>query len=161
MTKYLAILCSLAILGAGCVATPQQTNKTPPRESNTVTQGTELDWSGRGLTALPSEIFSRTELVKLNLSHNQLTGAPPSQIGQLMNLTSLDLSQNALTGLPAELGQLKKLEVLDVSNNQLTGLPMELGQLTKLRTLNISGNHYSTRDLDAITARLPSTKIIR
>lgn len=157
--QALILIVCVATLGVGCsssqVLTPQ------PTTTGTVQSGTTIDLSGRGLTSIPSEVFRRTEIEKLNLSQNRLTGAPPSQIGQLVNLKELDLSGNALTGLPAELGRLSALEVLDVSQNALTGLPMELGNLTHLRVFDISGNRYSQQDLDAIAAKLPNTEIRR
>ena len=149
----------MIILGVGCSTSQSQSNS--PSVPQQPTSGSELDLSGRGLIAIPSYVFSRTDLQQLDLSNNRLTGAPQSQIGQLKNLRSLDLSKNALTGLPAELGQLNKLEVLNVSNNQLTGLPMELGNLTQLRVLDISGNAYSARDLDEIASKLSNTEIRR
>ncbi len=151
--KHLLVLCfALIVFGAGC-----QGISYPPASIG----GTELNLSNQGLTAIPSDVFLRTNLTILNLSSNRLTGAPQSQIGQLKNLTSLDLSGNLLTGLPAELGQLNKLETLNVSNNQLTGLPMELGNLTQLRVLDVSGNAYSTQDLDGIAKKLTKTEIRR
>lgn len=159
MKKILPIFLSMIILGVGC--SPSQNQSNSPSVPQQPTSGSALDLSGRGLTAIPAYVFSRTDLQQLDLSNNRLTDAPQSQIGQLKNLTSLDLSKNALTGLPAELGQLKKLEVLNVSNNQLTGLPMELGNLTQLRVLDISGNSYSARDLDEIASKLSNTEIRR
>ena len=159
MKKIFPFLLLIAILGAGCSSA-----QNPPGNQPATTHaqnGTTLDLHGRGLTTIPTDVFSRTELVTLDLSNNGLTGAPQSQIGQLKNLQTLDLSNNSLTGLPAELGQLSKLEVLDVSNNKLTGLPMELGNLTQLRVLNVSGNPYSKQDLDGIATKLANTKIIR
>ncbi len=159
MKKILPMLLSMFILGVGCSAVQNQPNS--PSVSQKPASGSVLNLSGRGLTAIPSDVFSRTNVTQLDLSNNRLTGAPQSQIGQLVNLTSLDLSGNALTGLPAELGRLKKLETLDVSNNQLTGLPMELGNLTQLRVLDVSGNAYSTQDLNGIASKLPNTEIRR
>lgn len=161
MKKYLVIILSAAILGAGCSTGQRVTNATIPSQSKIVSSGKELDLSGRGLTSIPSDVFIRTDLVKLNLSNNHLTGAPQSQIGQLENLTSLDLSGNSLTGLPAELGRLHKLETLNVAHNKLTGLPMELGDLKQLLVLDVSGNSYSSQDLDAIASKLPKTEIRR
>ncbi len=145
MKRLLPSLAVIALLGGGC-----------PIPS---TDGVELDWSARGLTTIPSEVFGRTDLERLDLSDNRLTGAPQAEIRHLQALRELDLSGNRLTGLPAELGQLKNLEILDVSDNNLTGLPMELGQLTQLRMLDISGNPYSEQDLNAIAAKLPNTEI--
>lgn len=128
-------------------------------EWNYAPTGPELDLRGRGLSAIPSDVFSRTDLERLDLSNNKLTGAPQAEIRHLQNLKFLDLSGNQLTGLPAELGQLKHLETLNVSNNKLTGLPMELGNLTQLRVLDLSGNSYSKQDLDQIAAKLINTEI--
>ena len=162
MKKYLVLGLSAALLGAGCVSAPIPfaTPSEPPAQE-VPASGAILDMSNRGLTSIPMDVFSRTDLVTLDLSNNRLTGAPPSQIGQLKNLKLLDLSGNKLTGLPAELGQLTKLETLNVSNNKLTGLPLELGNLTQLRVLDITGNAYSAQDLDQIAAKLPNTEIRR
>lgn len=127
----------------------------------TASPGNTLDLHGRGLTAIPSDVFSRTELERLDLSNNKLTGAPQAEIRQLHNLKELDLSGNELTGLPAELGQLQQLEILDVSNNKLTGLPLELGNLTRLRLLDLTGNAYSKQDLEQIAKKLTGTEIRR
>lgn len=162
MKRYYLFIFSAAILGAGCqvnqdpIDATAQSGQAIHEESSSVT---ELNLSGRGLTTIPMDIFSRTDLIKLNLSKNKLTGAPQSQVGQLKDLVSLDLSYNSLTGLPAELGQLSRLEVLDLSNNRLTGLPMELGDLTQLRILDVSGNPYSSQDLEKIAQKLSKTEI--
>ncbi len=162
MKRILPLFIATIVLGAGCSADVDQ----PLRSSDTgnVTVGTtsvQLNMSGQGLKAIPMDVFSQTDLQKLDLSQNNLTGAPQSQIGQLKNLTTLNLSNNSLTGLPAELGQLSKLEILNVSNNKLTGLPMELGNLTQLKVLDVSGNSYSAQDLDGIAAKLTKTEIRR
>lgn len=157
MRRYLLFLSFIAILGVGC-----QMNQSPiDAKQEKLNSVTELDLSGRGLTAIPMDVFSRVDLTRLNLSKNRLTGAPQSQVRQLKNLVSLDLSDNSLTGVPAELGQLSRLEVLNLSNNQLTGLPMELGNLTQLRTLDVSGNPYSSQDLEKIAEKLLKTEIRR
>ncbi len=159
MKQLLPFFLTVALFGAGCSLNQHPSNNPPAQQKQA--SASELDLSGRGLTAIPSDVFSRTDLTRLDLSNNRLTGAPQSQIGQLKNLTSLDLSGNSLTGLPAELGQLNKLETLNVSNNKLTGLPMELGNLTQLRVLDVSGNPYSKQDLDGIAAKLTKTEIRR
>lgn len=147
----------VAILGGGCTTIPSRTDETPAQTNKNA--GNELDLSDRGLTAIPSDVFSRTELERLDLSGNKLSGAPQAEIRHLLKLNYLDLSDNNLTGLPAELGQLNNLEVLDVSNNKLTGLPLELGNLTQLRILDLTGNPYSEQDLNQISAKLTNTEI--
>lgn len=182
--KHAPVLFALfVVIGAGCITnqtapnipkkndsittpqinqnTPTDANVAPSKPIPSVKEGTTLNLSGKGLTKIPSEIFTQTSLEQLDLSMNKLTGAPQAEIRQLANLKTLNLSGNSLTGLPAELGQLRHLEVLDVSNNQLTGLPLELGNLTQLRILDLRGNAYSTQDLDQISAKLKNTEIRR
>ena len=163
MIPLLPIILSLALVGAGCSVMSRAPESTLVNEQSSITGSTsiKLDLSDRALIAIPMDVFSRTDLVELDLSHNRLTNAPPSQIGALQKLRVLDLSHNALTGLPAELGQLQSLEILNVSNNGLTGLPMELGNLSSLRMLDIRENPFSARDLDEIAKKLPNTTILR
>lgn len=162
---------ALTILGAGCAYSGASNDMTVPNsgmdqpEAAAPQTGAKnintLDLSNRGLTKIPSDVFSRTDLEALDLSGNALEGAPQAEIRHLQNLKTLDLSGNNLTGLPAELGQLKNLETLNVSNNELTGLPLELGNLTRLRVLDIRGNPYSNQDLDQIAQKLSQTEILR
>ncbi len=162
MHTYIALVTAVILLGSGCAGSPATNRPNATNEPAPAVQpvsGPTLDLSGRGLTTIPNDVFTRTGLVALDLSDNALTGAPQAEIRHLQNLKVLDLSGNNLTGLPAELGQLRKLETLDVSNNQLTGLPMELGNLTQLRVLDISGNNYSAQDLAQISAKLTNTEI--
>ena len=120
-----------------------------------------LDMSGWGVDEVPMKTFEHTELVVLNLSNNNLTGALQSQVQNLQNLEWLDLSHNQFTGVPAEIGQLSKLQHLDLSYNQITGLPYELGNLKNLETLILTGNDYSVHDLDVIREELnPNTKLV-
>lgn len=121
----------------------------------------KLDLSNQGLSKLPEEALSRTDLIELDISYNSLTGALPAEIRHLQNLKILNASNNLMTGIPAEIGQLTNLEVLDLSNNKLTGLPYEMANLKKLRILNLSGNNYAEQDLDIIRRGLSSdVKII-
>ncbi len=106
-------------------------------------QGTELNLSDLGLTALPPELFQLTALTWLDLSNNQLTALPP-ELGKLTALTWLNLHNNQLTALPPELFQLTALTRLDLESNQLTALPPELGQLTALTELWLAGNRLTT-----------------
>lgn len=162
-----AILITLITVGAGCAANvpaPSGSDATQPTGIVTpdLAPGERtLDLSGTGLTSVPMDTFSRTDLDVLDVSNNKLTGALPSQIGNLTNLKTLDASDNQMTGVPAEVRMLRDLQVLDLSNNRITGLPMELGDLTQLKVLDLRGNPYSTQDLDAIAAKLTNTEIRR
>jgi Leucine-rich repeat (LRR) protein len=122
-----------------------------------VGEGVTLDLSGRGLTEVPKDIFTRIDVERLNLSRNNLTGSLPAEVRHLENLRVLDLSYNKFTGVPAEVGQLSKLQVLDLSYNNLTGLPNELGALIHLEVLDLRGNAYSAADLAVIKKTLPGS----
>jgi|694.fasta_scaffold05360_9 hypothetical protein len=91
---------------------------------------------------IPHEVGLATNLVTLNLDHNNLVGSIPTEVGQLTNLTKLCLMRNKLTNtIPTEIGNLLNLTVLDLFNNVLTGvLPHHLGRLTKLQHLDVSRN---------------------
>ena len=121
--------------------------------------GKTADYSSKGLSEFPKDILKDKKITVLDLSDNNLTGAIPAEIHDLANLVRLDLSDNQMTGIPAEVGQLRKLKVLDYSNNQITGLPMELGNLTQLEVLDLSGNNVSQQDLAGIRSKLLNTEI--
>lgn len=135
--------------------------KTTETTETPVTSGLALDLSNQGLTKVSGDVFLRTNLVSLDISHNKLTGALQAEVRHLSNLRTLDMSDNQFTGVPAEVGQLSKLEVLDLSNNQLTGLPYELGNLSNLKVLDLRGNNYAKQDLDIIKAKLSASVVIK
>lgn len=160
--KYLFFISTLSItlLGTGCISTSNLSTPVKTESDSVSYSNTTLDLSNTGLTKVSQDVFKKTNLTKLDLSHNQLTNAIPGEIRFLSKLETLDLSDNAMTNLPAEIGQLQNLKTLDLSNNQLTGLPNELGQLSKLETLDLRGNAYSKHDLDIIRNNLSSQVII-
>ncbi|ETR73625.1 MAG: hypothetical protein OMM_00802 [Candidatus Magnetoglobus multicellularis str. Araruama] len=99
--------------------------------------GTECTWFGVNC--------EDGNIVRLNLSNNQLNGTIPAELGQLSSLQSLILSNNQLTGsLSAELGQLSNLQSLVLSRNQLAGnIPSELAQLSNLQSLLLNDNQLT------------------
>lgn len=131
----------------------EQQIQTPPVPT---VHGISLDLSNQNLTQVPNDVFARTDLVSLDVSHNRLTGALQAEVRHLRNLEWLNLSHNQFTGVPAEVGQLSELRYLDLSYNQLTGLPYELGNLKKLEVLDLTGNAYSRDDLAKIQEGLPA-----
>ena len=100
--------------------------------------------------SIPAEIANLTDLRRLALGNDQLTGdgftGPiPAEIGNLTNLRDLQLSGFQLTGpIPAEIGNLTNLVILSLSYNQLTGpIPAEIGNLTNLDTLYLQVNQLT------------------
>jgi len=165
MNKLKFLLIIAAIVVSGCTMINRfdtQTNRQPasqvneakPADSTTATKN-KIDLSGQGLAQVSQDIFKMTNLVELDVSGNNLTGALPAEIRQLQKLEILNAADNQMTGVPAEVGQLQNLRVLNLANNQLTGLPYELANLKNLEVLNLSGNNYSTQDLEIIRQGLP------
>jgi hypothetical protein len=126
---------------------------------------TELDLSGRGLTALPDEVCGLTQLVKLNAAGNALRDLPRG-FDRLVNLRTAFFLGNAFEAVPAVLGRLPSLFMLSfkscrlrvvhgealapslgwliLTDNQLTHLPPELGTLRHLRKLMLASNRLAS-----------------
>jgi len=95
---------------------------------------------------IPESLFQMTNLKKLMLFGNRLTGRVlPSDVGQLQDqLTTLGLSSNQLTGaLPSQLGLLTNLVRLWLDDNRLEGIPTELGFCTALKTFKAATNRLA------------------
>ena len=114
-------------------------------------------------TRLESECRHWTNLVSLNLSHNQLIEMPARGLKELSNLQVLDLSYNLIKSMEYAhccLGQLRvlklshnqiqsttngldklySLEELYLDNNVLEELPFNLSKLPLLKRLDLQGN---------------------
>ncbi len=99
----------------------------------------ELDLSGLGLIAVPSEINQLIYLRQLYLLHNQLT-ALPLEITQLANLTELSLYDNQLIVIPSEIANLTNLIALNLRGNQLMSVHSKIAQLANLKELDLQEN---------------------
>lgn len=159
--RIFLILVILALIALGIYFT----NKSVTINTNTLPvtinyAATELNLQNKGLTSLPAEIGNLTQLVKFDVSHNNLTGALPAEIGRLTKLQILNASDNKLTGIPAEIARLTNLQTIDFSNNGITDLPNEIYNLTQLKTLNLSNNPISQEKIDILKQKLPNTEII-
>jgi Leucine-rich repeat (LRR) protein len=82
------------------------------------------------------------DVLRLNLSSNNLQGNIPPEIGLLTTLAELHLENNQIQGsLPSQIGLLRKLDGMYVNNNTLGGsLPSELGMLSFIGNLHIFGS---------------------
>lgn len=101
-----------------------------------------LDYSNKGLTEIPKEVFDLKNAETLNLSGNNLTEIP-KEISKLFNLKKLNLSKNKFNELPVEIGQLINLQELNLSENSLTELPKEITKLVNLGEINLNKNQIS------------------
>ncbi|XP_027174164.1 MDIS1-interacting receptor like kinase 2-like [Coffea eugenioides] len=102
-----------------------------------------LDLSGNELDGvIPHQIGTLSKLTYLNLSSNDLLGELPSSIVNLTQLAQLDVSLNSIKCLiPPGVGNLTNLITLDLSHNLFFGpMPSTLGHLSKLASLYLRGN---------------------
>ena len=90
------------------------------------------------LRKLPSEIFSATQLRRLDLSQNLLETVSPNLFG-LPNLEYLSLSHNMLKEVPEIDNWSASLLSLDLSVNKLSNLPQGI-QCSSVENLNLSRN---------------------
>ncbi|KAL4195865.1 hypothetical protein AMTRI_Chr04g180440 [Amborella trichopoda] len=105
----------------------------------------KLDLSNNRLSGeLPKEYHSFfPHLSEINVSGNVLTGNVASYLHAFQGLDMLDLSVNKISGnLPLELSL--NLLFLDLTNNQVTGnLPASITYGNRLRALWLSNNHLT------------------
>ena len=102
---------------------------------------------------IPPELGGLTNLHRLDLSGNHLTGQIPSQLANLANLEHLDLSDNRLTGqIPSEIGNLANLKYLDLSR---TGLRPDPFRDRQPRRPGIPGSQPHRTQTDPFRDRQP------
>ncbi|CAI2730649.1 unnamed protein product [Schistosoma spindalis] len=114
------------------------------------------DFSGQGFTTVPSIIFHRITITKLNLSNNNLSFLP-SEICDMINLQYLDISHNNLRGY-SEVSEMNSTNTFQMKNNnefihrnsklmnrnksidlnENVQLPKDMNRLIHLKTLKIS-----------------------
>ena len=71
------------------------------------------------------------DVIKIDLSYNNLRGSIPASIGTLYRLEELNLSNNIIHGtIPSTIGNLRDLVVLQLDQNEITGtVPAEVEAL--------------------------------
>ncbi|XP_022941240.1 probable leucine-rich repeat receptor-like serine/threonine-protein kinase At3g14840 isoform X9 [Cucurbita moschata] len=105
----------------------------------------ELDLTRNYLSgSIPPE-WGSTNLLKISLLANRLTGPIPEAIGNISSLAELVLEMNQFSGsLPTELGNLTSLSRLLLTSNNFSGeLPSSLARITSLTDFRISDNHFT------------------
>ncbi|VAI83048.1 unnamed protein product [Triticum turgidum subsp. durum] len=93
------------------------------------------------LTEIPPELFNLTELVSLDLSNNNLSGAIPPEVANLSKLETWHFNNNQLSGpFPNESSPLRNLQSLWMFDNYIEGLfPDFIANFTNLTDLRIYG----------------------
>ena len=105
-----------------------------------------LDLGSNALSGpIPSSLGNLSNLKSLSLDGNALSGPIPSSLGNLSNLELLRLDANPLSGpVPSFLNNLSSLIVLGLSSSELSGpIPSSLGSLSNLESLNLGANELS------------------
>ena len=105
-----------------------------------------LDLSHNKLSGSVSEVpvGALSNLRKISLAGNQITGVVPLSLLTLQKLTSVDVSDNMITGVeePAVLADVDWLAIdtLNLADNQLTAFPTVLRRAAALKTLDLTRN---------------------
>ncbi|KAH0739982.1 hypothetical protein KY290_033025 [Solanum tuberosum] len=102
-----------------------------------------LDLSSNNLGgSLPLEIGNLKAVIYMDLSMNALSNGIPGEIGGLQNLIHLSLRDNKLQGsIPGSMTSMSALEFLDLSQNNVSGLiPKSMEKLQNLKYFNVSFN---------------------
>ena len=108
-------------------------------ERKNTLKGLQLDHNE--ISVLPRCISGFTELVKLDISNNNMSYLSP-EIVQLKQLSSLNAKNNNFTNdaIPKDLGTMQSLQMLNLSGNQLTVFPMQCTELPNLQALYLGAN---------------------
>jgi len=119
---------------------------------------TSLNLSGKGLTAIPVEVYQLKNLQELNLNNNQLKDLP-EDLSKLKNLQILKVGWNQFTEFPKVLYQLPELKLLEIPCNELTQIPIETAKITKLKEFVLYGNKLPDDEWILLDSILPNTSV--
>ena len=113
-----------------------------PSELFSATQLRRLNLSQNLLETISAEIFALPNLEYLTLAHNRLKEIPETDVWT-QSLLSLDLAENHLTTLPQGI-QSSSIEILNLSKNNFTSIPKCVCCITSLTSLDISSTLITT-----------------
>ncbi|XP_059660853.1 putative receptor-like protein kinase At3g47110 [Cornus florida] len=118
----------------------------PHSITNLSTQLTRLLVGGNSISgSIPKEIENLFNLNVLSMDHNFLTGNIPASVAKLSSLKRLHLEANQLTGeIPSSIGNNTQLLYLYLGNNSLGGsIPSSLGNCIYMQSLDLSRNKFN------------------
>lgn len=92
--------------------------------------------SGCNLFKIPTKVWNLTDIIRLDLSFNNID-ALPSLVSGLGKLRDLTLNDNPLRMIPAELSKCSHLQTLDLSRTRIQVLPRDLAIIPSLLELNL------------------------
>ncbi|KDP22440.1 hypothetical protein JCGZ_26271 [Jatropha curcas] len=101
--------------------------------------------SSSNLTGEIPDFIGCSNVYKIELQDNSLSGAIPWDIGHCLKLLCLNLSRNSLNGIiPWEISTLPAITDVDLSHNFLTGsIPSNFDNCTTLESFNVSFNRLT------------------
>jgi Leucine-rich repeat (LRR) protein len=85
-----------------------------------------------------------TDLVRLDLGHNEITEIP-DQISRLTSLEQLWVNSNPVRTISPELYQCSKLKVIDLRDTEIKDVPREVGRLKNLVEFDLRGNNLRSK----------------
>ncbi|XP_051130960.1 probable LRR receptor-like serine/threonine-protein kinase At2g24230 [Andrographis paniculata] len=121
-----------------------------------------LDLSRNNITSLPSDFWSLSSLVVLNLSHNIIAGSFSNNVGNFGGLQILDLSYNDLSGsIPEAISSLGSLKLLNLSHNGFEStVPLGISHCHELVYLDLSGNNLHGHLPDSFGQAFPRLEFL-
>ncbi|KAJ4844050.1 hypothetical protein Tsubulata_013456 [Turnera subulata] len=114
--------------------------------------------TGNGVSGnIPDKVGDLVDMEELTLSRNRLSGKARLNLARLSKLRVLDLSQNYLDGnVPESMGNLSQLLKLDLSSNGFYGkIPESLGNLQRLEFLDLSFNRFGNFGVPLFLGGMP------
>lgn len=117
----------------------------------------------KGIKGIPKVLLITRQLLKLDLSQNEISEVAPHSLQECSKLTYLDLSSNPLRTFPLIFATLNNLTYLNVSKcDMLQWLPINFGQMSSLKELllPLEGMINPPHEI-IVTGSLPTLEFIR
>ncbi|KAI5568281.1 hypothetical protein BDE02_12G004900 [Populus trichocarpa] len=123
---------------------------------------TRLDLIGNNISGqIPSSFKNLVQLQSLYLGNNNFSGRIPEFLGNLTLLENLGLSNNQLSGpIPSQISTLS-LRLFDMSKNNLHGpIPSSIFKQEKLEALSLASNSKLTGEISSSICKLKFLRLL-